>query len=190
MLTQAVCEAYVEHHFPWCPRVLRKRLVSVVRLYIPRLSDIERFHAPVLKTHDCFRASLARGARCVFLFGDPLESAQSVARMGRLYGCEWIEDHIYHLASEGDPKSIFHSDVLNYEYQLRCWSTAGGVFLVHYDDLWDRLPELCQYLGLDLVLPERRDRSSKSPPSNYDRRLFQHLRDLEKEVRAKSLSSR
>jgi len=186
MLTTAVCDAYVEHGFPWLPQLLRGSLKSIAWEYIDRLSDIDRHSAPVLKTHDLFRPQVTRSAKYVFLFGDPLESAQSVAKMGREYGLEWIEEHIYHLASQGDPSSIFQSDVLNYEHQLRVWSEAEGVFCVHYEDLWERLSELSEYLGVEVVLPERRERARKSLPASYNRELFDRLRQLEREVRSKT----
>lgn len=185
MLTNAVVESLVAARFNYLPAFVQAYLKRGSIEYLDRISDITKKCAPVLKTHDLFRDSFAQKAKYIFIFGDPLESAQSVQQMGLRHGAIWIEEHIYHLAGEGYPHEIFEKDVLNYEAQMESWGAAEGVFVVHYEDLWDKEMEISQFLGFEVSLPNRRPRTKKPLPSNFDKPLFDHLKRIELDLRAR-----
>jgi len=187
MLTRAVSGSLIDDRFGVVLSFFDSFLKRLSSDYLDRISDIESCKAPVLKTHDLFRSEFAHRAKYIFIFGDPLESAQSVEQMGKKHGIAWIEEHIHHLVGSGSPEDIFEKDVLNYEEQLKSWGNAQGVFIVHYDDLWGKEVELSQFLGYELRLPERRERAKKSLPPNYNKPLFERLKTLEQELRAKVL---
>jgi hypothetical protein len=135
--------------------------------------------APVIKTHDVYRGDLNCDIKYVFLFSDPLESAKSVDKMGEKYGASWIAKHISHLNGKGNPRDIYHADVLNYEEQIKSWSEASDTLVIHYEDLWVVGYKLEQFLGFHVQLPERTTRVSKDSPSCYNRALFKRLKRVE-----------
>ncbi|MGI9201744.1 MAG: hypothetical protein ACR2QL_11835, partial [Woeseiaceae bacterium] len=186
LLFEAVASSATAERFAFLPKVLRGYLQRIASETLVRISDIESLNAPFLKTHDLFRPEFANSAKYIFVFGQPLEAAKSVALMGEKHGSAWIEEHIYHLAGQGVPYEVLDKDVLNYEAQLKSWGNAEGVFVVHYDDLWDKSEDLSQFLGFDLALPARRDRTQKQLPSSTNEALFDRLEHIEQELRAET----
>ena len=98
--------------------------------------------------------------------------------MTEKHGMQWFEDHLYHLNSPGEFSDLYQKDVLNYERQLRSWSQGSDrqVFIVQYEDLWDRVDDLSAFLNIPVSLPERRPRAPKSLPESINIELFDHLR--------------
>ena len=94
----------------------------------------------------------------------------------------WVEEHIYHLVGRGSPYEIFEKDVLNYGGQVKAWGNAESVFIVHYDDLWNKSAELSDFLGFELRLPERRERVKKGSAVSYNLEIFDYLRRQEKAI--------
>uniref|UniRef100_A4SDT9 Nucleotide-diphospho-sugar transferase n=1 Tax=Chlorobium phaeovibrioides (strain DSM 265 / 1930) TaxID=290318 RepID=A4SDT9_CHLPM len=185
MLTSAVAESLVVSRFSYLPALFRNHINRFSIEYLARISELNKESAPVLKTHDLFRKESKDKARFVFVFGDPLESAQSVEQQAKKHGSVWVEEHIYHLVGQGSSVEILEKDALNYESQLMSWGFAEGAFLVHYDDLWQRNAELSRFIGFDVQLPERRPRSSKPLPTVFNKALFDHLKKLEIELKRK-----
>ena len=186
LLFDAVASSAAADRFAFLPKALRGFLQRIASDTLVRISDIESHNAPFLKTHDLFRPEFADSAKYIFVFGEPLEAAKSVAQMGEKHGSAWIEEHIYHLAGQGTPYEVLDKDVLNYEAQLKSWGNAEGVFVVHYDDLWGKREDLSQFLGFDLALPARRERTQKQLPSSINEALFDRLEQFEADLRAKT----
>ena len=185
LLTHAIAQALVDSRFRWLPSVIKRYIKHFSTDYINRIQNIDGANAPVIKTHDIFRKAFSDRAKYIFVFGDPLESAQSVAQMGEKHGVNWIEEHIFHLVGRGNPREIFEKDVLNYEAQLKSWGDSKGVFVVHYDDLWNKSEELKEFLGFELRLPERRERTEKALPLSFNQEMFDYLRKQEQALRKK-----
>jgi len=186
LLFDAVASSATADRFAFLPKAPRGFLQRIASHTLVRISDIERHNAPFLKTHDLFRPEFADSAKYIFVFGEPLEAAKSVGQMGEKHGSAWIEEHIYHLVGQGTPYEILEKDVLNYEAQLKSWGEAEDVFVVHYDDLWDKREDLSQFLGFDLALPARRDRTKKQVPGSTNKALFDRLEHIEQELRAET----
>jgi len=184
LLFDAVASSATASRFAFLPKVLRGYVQRIASETLARMSDIESCNAPFLKTHDLFRPDYANSAKFIFIFGEALEAAKSVAQMGEKYGSVWIEEHIYHLVGQGAPHEVFDKDVLNYEAQLKSWGKAEGVYVVHYDDLWDKREDLSRFLGTDLALPARRERTQKQLPNSINEALFERLEQLEHDLRA------
>ncbi|GAB5413441.1 MAG: hypothetical protein Cons2KO_10440 [Congregibacter sp.] len=153
--------------------------------YVCRLSTICDNSGPVIKTHDLYAPDLHRNLRYIFLFSDPLDSALSVANMGKVHGIDWIKRHVCHLKGKGSTDNIYHEDVLNYEEQLRSWGEAQDTLVIHYDDLWSSEEELSEFVGFKIKLPGRKVRASKALPADYNKALFERLKRAEKALREK-----
>lgn len=183
MLTKAIAGSLINSRYWYLPKKFRKVLSRLSISFVDRFSCIHEECAPVVKTHDIFRGNVNPDLRLIFVFGDPVDSAKSVVRVSEQKGVEWIAQHIYHLSGEGDPGDIFQKDVLNYSGQIDAWSKAAGAFIVHYDDLWDEREALSRFLGFNLVLPVRKNRSVREVSANFNEELFEDLKDREKQLR-------
>lgn len=181
LLFDAIAQGLIAHRFQVDPESRLKGFLNKhVKKYIDRLSDIEKTRSPVLKTHDLFDTRYADAARYVYIYGDPMEAAQSVEAMVMENGKVWLDAHLYHLCSSGKLEDLYQKDILNYERQLTSWLPREGdnVFVVQYDELWDRADELSRFLGFRVCLPMRQSRAIKVPPAKYDAAMFAHLRDV------------
>lgn len=162
-------------------------LRKLVGSFVVRLSDIKTSPFPVLKTHDLFDKQFENDALYVFIYGDPLDSALSVKLMAQQKGISWFNAHIHHLNSSGELGELFHKDILNYENQMKSWSTASSerVFIINYDDLWQSQEKISDFVGLTIDLPEKRGRAVKQVPENINEELFRHLRQVMIEISSK-----
>jgi len=181
MLFNALCQGFVRSHYNVDPSsVLGSFVLKLVSAYSNRLSDVEKVPYPVQKTHALYQPRYRHSARYIFVYGDPLESAQSVDLMTKKNGVAWFSEHLYHLEASGDLCDLFRKDILRYEDQLRKWGGApkDSVFAVSYEDLWVKKSEIAQFVGFEFDLPERRPRTPKKEPKEYNVELFQTLREL------------
>lgn len=159
-----------------------RRLPSWSKCFVNRLSDIDNSYAPIKKTHALYREEYRDKAKYIFVYGPPLDSAISVKSMTERNGEHWFRNHLYHLESEGSLDQLFTEDILRYEDQMCSWGSAASrnVLCVHYSELWEREAEISEFLGLQITLPEKRERAAKKAPSYYDTTLFDRLGNLEK----------
>ena len=75
---------------------------------------------------------------------------------------------------------LFEKDILNYERQIDSWikNSADAVLYVRYEELWDKLEEIKEFLGFEVFLPDRRERSHKPVPKKINTELFKYLESL------------
>jgi hypothetical protein len=179
MLFDAITSAFVKTKISngLLNKIFLRKLCSG---YLNRMHDIDIFSPIILKTHDIIDKKYVDKAKFVFVYGDPLESAQSVDNMVHNKGLVWFEEHQYHLRASGEYKDLYVQDVLNFESQIKAWFgiKSDKVMIIRYDELWDRTDELSEFLGFPIILPARRERSSKILSANYDAKLFARLRRL------------
>jgi hypothetical protein len=151
--------------------------------FVARMADIPKSPFVVYKTHDIF--TNLPDCKFIFVHGDPLDSAMSVQKMVKREGIEWFHTHQYNLSATGEYDDLFDKDVLNFAGQVRSWMGArrGNVFIVAYADLWEKQVDLGAFLGFPICLPERRERSPKTLPTNINAKLFEQLRGLVDERR-------
>ena len=185
LLTNSICESIVRKKVWFAPGFVKRWLIARSSRFVDRLDSRGFESYPVVKTHDLL-GHTNRRAKYIFAYGDPLEAALSVLEMGKEAGRKWIDQHIYNLHGQGTSFEILEKDVLNYEGQLKSWGFAEGVFVVHYDEIWDKVAELEAFLGFPVRLPERRNRSEKTRKHWYNSELFQRLRMLEAKLRQRS----
>lgn len=137
----------------------------------------------VYKTHDIphHDIGLVSNVRFIFIYGDPLYSAQSVMTRTRRHGEIWLDEHLYNLSGHGNLHDIPVQDILNYEKLLTAWYKvkSENVLLVDYADLWDRLDEINQFTGFSTDLPERQERDRiQEQDIRFDQDLYDRLRAL------------
>jgi hypothetical protein len=121
----------------------------------------------VYKTHD-FPEGLRNhtNVRAVFLFGSASDSAKSVYLQEQKLGRQWIDRHFAHLHTDQPFEELFERDVLRIGDQLEAWTNCDHtpVLGVHFDAIWDNVDRIRNFTGLDLVLPQRRERQAKILP--------------------------
>jgi hypothetical protein len=181
MLSTAIAESLVRHRFKVNPTSwLGSLLTDLAFTFTERVSDVVSSRIPVHKTHGLLPPKAPNGTRFVFIYGDPLDSALSAQRTVDLHGRLWFEQHLYHLESQGSYGDLFEKDILNYEKQIDSWmrNSSAAVFHVRYEDVWEKLESLNEYLGFQVVLPRKRERSQKSKPNKINEDLFTYLRSL------------
>lgn len=193
MLFRSIQTSYFTHksnslYFNLAGRIIpSKYLLRLSELYLDSFADFPRFYAPIQKTHVLCDYNYTRSARCIFVFGDPLESALSVYQQSQLKGPQWAAKHLCHLQSNSSIDALFQQDALNYEQQLKSWMHPD-VFYLHYLDIWKYKNELSRFLGFTLILPPQLNRTPKAfvnlPQVNEE--LFSYLRNLESIARDQS----
>jgi hypothetical protein len=193
MLHEALAEGFVRHRFGRLagPSVGRE-LARLSKRFVDRLVDVPKFPEPIQKTHDLYDDAAPPSAKYIFVYGDPLEAAQSVESMVAARGEIWLERHLFHLRSSGLLSELYRRDILNYEKQLGCWMGRyrSNVLPVHYDDLWRRTDEIAEFVGFPLTLPARVTRTPKAEPKLIDEALFERLREVQERYSQMSPSRR
>lgn len=185
LLFRSVVEGYIKRRRPTLARLFPKTMRKLAGAFIARLDDIESMARPVGKTHDLFTDACASNATVIFIYGDPLESALSVENQVKKNGASWFDHHVFHLRSRGRSSDLYQADVLNYRNQMDSWVTTKreNVLVLHYDQLWEMKNEISHFLGFEVSIPLRRQRSAKSLPNEYSLAMFDSLRKLERAAR-------
>ena len=160
--------------------LLNNFLFKRAQAFLPRLADMKSFRQPILKTHDLFNQELSLKAKFIFIAGDPLESVQSTQQMTQKFGRIWLDEHLYHLASNKNPKDLLQEDVLNFEQQITSWLSIqpDKILILRFEEVWDRNDELSAFVGFPVQLPSRIERSTKAPLKHYNQELFTRLQTL------------
>ena len=104
----------------------------------------------------------------------------SVEKMVEMHGRFWFDTHQFHLQASGDYENLYQKDVLNYERQIISWlgNSEQKVFGIQFEEIWDRVDEISEYLGFKIILPDKRERKKKPSDIKYNMKLFTHLRSL------------
>jgi hypothetical protein len=179
MLFNAISSSFIDNNHKRIVSCLgRSFLKKLCSGYLDRIQDIGLFSPTILKTHDLIDTSQIDKAKFIFVYADPLDSAQSVEKVVQEKGLIWFEEHQYHLRGSGEYKDLYEKDVLNFENQIKTWTNVNSdrVMIIRYEELWDRVDELSDFVGFPVNLPERRERSPKKPPASYNTKLFARLR--------------
>lgn len=191
MLFEAVTRSYIKHRFNLnSTSYIGDKLAKLASDYCDRLADISKTNAAVIKTHALWDGYAEPGVKYLFVHGDPLDSALSVAGMVDKLGEDWFKEHLYHLESKGgELGDLYQSDVLNYENQIVSWSGAkvDAVLCVAYERLWDMTPKIREHVGFDVRLPEFVPRPEKSTKVAINQPLFEELRRIRKSAFSKEL---
>ncbi len=178
LLCDSIADGLIAHRFGRrLPPLFMRALRYVAMEFADRLADIDGLDYPVLKTHDFPQDGTLPDGKYLFVFGPPLESAQSVVRTARSRGNAWFEKHLHHLRAHGFVSDLFRADVLNFESQVNAWMSvrADDVFMIPFDELWERTDEISRFVGVDIRLPQRNPRQPKSAVADIDRELFAQL---------------
>ena len=116
---------------------------------------------PVLKTHQRpSHLKIASEARAIFMYGDPLLAVIST-RIHR-----WDSRHFWNCGCSADPATsdIYSSDILGYEAMFDEWVLLRPqkcrTLLLRYETMHDHVATISEFLGREIVLPPRRERST------------------------------
>ena len=193
LFTTCVARSYLSSLNLILPQVLEKYLAPLLIEYVEDLRSIRFSSAPVIKTHDLYLSeSFPTGTKSIFIYGDPLISAVSVALQRENLGDAWVTQHIRHLRGTGDVSELFSRDVLNYEAQVNSWAESPSLKL-HYPSYWNQQNSISEYLGFDICLPTYQVRDTclgdvdiLKSKYNIDLSLFDYLRLCNGEIMASS----
>ena len=96
-------------------------------------------------------------------------------------GHSWFEQHQYHLKASGSYKELFDKDVLNYKGQIKSWMLKkhnNDLLCIAYEELWDKVDAISEFLGFKVELPKKHGRISKALPSKLNEQLFSDLNHI------------
>lgn len=181
MLYDALINSLIQYRFGLAQTsFLAKKLKAYLSGHVYDLANIRSAPFIVCKTHDVQENAPKGPFRYLFIYGDPLESALSVAKMTEKMGRFWFIEHQAHLRARGRYESLYHEDVLNYKGQLTSWlgTPRNDVLCIDYDELWDKIDDLSDFVGFPVTVPARRSREKKKVPEDVNYPLFQELRGL------------
>ena len=182
MLFDSTAKSLVKHRHPLLHKsLISNRITNSIKVFVKKLQQVHLKHELIFKTHDLFDKSYSNFAKYIFVFGDPLQSAQSVEIMAKKYGAKWFSQHLENLSSSGNLNELYSKDILNYERQVESWMTAetNSVFCVHYEDIWNKVDLLSKFVGFEIELPEKLPRKNKDPLVKFDEQLFNKLKHIE-----------
>ena len=138
LFTMCIARSYLSSLRLPFPKKFEKYLAPLLIEYVEDLREIRFSTAPVIKTHDLYLAeSFPHDTKSIFIYGDPLISAVSVALQRESLGEAWVVQHIRHLRGSGQVSELFSKDVLNYEEQIISWSESPSLKL-HYPTYWNQ----------------------------------------------------
>ena len=186
LFTRCVAQSYLRSNHKYLFFFFGYYISRLLVEYIEDLSLIDSVISPIVKTHDLYSPRFySNNIKYIFIYGDPLLSAISVANQRESRGDGWVNLHIRHLRGKGTANEIFCDDVLNFEGQLRAWAPSNAMML-RYPDYWKQQDIISKYLGFNFLLPLYIDRlkdfENESVPERYkySPKLFDYLRSCEK----------
>ncbi len=181
MLFDAIADGWCNHRLGRLGGLFETVCNRLAKGFVERIDSMEYAPYVVCKTHDSIDENPDLRVKYVFVYGDPLESAMSVEQMIRKGGTEWFAKHQYHLRANGSIEDLFRKDVLNYAGQMAAWKKVkdfDNVFCVSFSDLWARENDLSDFLGFEIELPTKRERTQKHRPPEVNMALFDELRRI------------
>lgn len=127
--------------------------------FVPRLADADIQDGEIIKTHDRAPEVIPDHWRVIYLHGDPEVIRRSVLAQSE----EWKRVHFEHFGRVyvDDETSLINSDGLGLEDNFASWSKHHGVLRLHYDRLFESAGIISELLGVDIVLPKRKERTTQ-----------------------------
>jgi hypothetical protein len=183
MLYKAVAESWGKARFgPLAPRLMPLFSESAWKL-----DETPLIGGVLYKTHD-LPDHLPRAARAkvLFTYRKASEVALSIADRHAQRGAKWFIRHRIHLRGEGDFDTFLRQDSLGLEAQVDRWLEAEGLDLLglRYETLWDHVPEIEDFLGFKVQLPEQRGSRRPAGPALHSEQLAQTYAALDRKIAA------
>ena len=160
LLFRAVTDAMTRRRFGWTSRLGRALCAGVAF----DLAGTRLRPGVVYKTHGYpDEIAAVRGLSVVYVFSRASAIATSVVSCEPRYGRAWVDLHLQHVRADGPFEDITRRDVLRLEDQYTAWlqtSHSFPVLALRYENLWENVDALSDFLKLKVALPPRRDRLS------------------------------
>lgn len=122
--------------------------------FVPRLSETEIEDGEIIKTHDIAPEVIPENWKVIYTHGD----IEAIRRSIRKQPDEWRAAHFENLGLEYvDETSI---DELDLTPNMDSWKQHGNVLFIHYDELFESEDIISQFLGVEITLPKRKQRTS------------------------------
>jgi hypothetical protein len=117
----------------------------------------------IYKSHDYPSLILDSRVKMIYTFGSAVDVVLSLTRLLEERGEGWMRLHFEHLkrAYPKNFESILGEDILGLENHLNSWLNARNIKIafVRYESMWENQAKLSEFLGFNLILPEKKSRS-------------------------------
>jgi len=137
----------------------------------------------VYKTHDYPTRQLKnKKARVVYTYDEPSTVLSSVINKTNKEGKKWLKQHAENMNGKYTKRrDLFEEDSLGIQDNYLAWEKYEGckVMMVKYSDIWKRKKEISKFIGFQLYLPTKKERSSSTD----------NMTNLEKEKIARTFRS-
>lgn len=123
-------------------------------IFVARLSETKIEDGEIIKTHDIAPDELPEHWKVIYTHGD----IDAIRRSIRKQPDEWRIAHFAHLGLEYvDETSI---DELDLQPNMESWKQHDNVLFIHYDELFESEDIISKFLGVEITLPKRKQRTS------------------------------
>lgn len=183
MLYNAIADGFVRKKFKISAKSILGGVIKKLSIgYVDSVKDLKGEKCVIIKTHNVYEnIDNNYKYKFIFVYSDPLESAFSVDLMVKQKGIGWFYKHQNNLNASGDYSDLYKEDVLNYERQMKSWMSQNrnNIMCVAYEDLWDKIGLLSDFLGFKVELPVKRERAKKKKDvKDINLKMFEELKKL------------
>ncbi len=147
-----------------------KQSMKALKCEAWNLQESIRLHnGCIYKTHDLpsDRLYLER-FKIIYLHDKPSQIVTSMFKITSNEGLGWLRLHLNHLRSdERYYKRFLKDEIFNIKEHLVQWKKydADNILFIHYEDIWNSIGKIEEFVGFSLELPPQRKRSSSEAVS-------------------------
>ncbi|MDT9266490.1 tetratricopeptide repeat protein [Limnospira sp. PMC 1223.20] len=124
------------------------------------------YFSSVKKTHALAPQKLPKEYKVIFIFGDVINSIISTK------SSRYDKFHFLNCGCTKDPENtdIYLEDALNYTAMFESWNQDNGypVISVRYEAIYNNVDRISEFLGINLILPPFKPRSTKHSDCSDD----------------------
>jgi len=127
--------------------------------FVHQLERTEILDGEIIKTHDKAPKVIPDNWKVIYLHGNEDAIYKSVL----LQSNEWKKQHFIHFGKEfvDNETSIIFGDGLGLQENYDSWKDKNNVLCIHYDNLFESEGIISEFLGVDITLPKRIQRTTK-----------------------------
>lgn len=125
--------------------------------FVHYLADADIQDGEIIKTHDRAPDIIPDHWRVIYLYGD----TDAIRRSVLAQSDEWKRTHFEHFGKVfvDDQTSLIENDGLDLAGNYASWH-RHGVLCVHYDELFESSERISEFLGIEITLPPRKNRTT------------------------------
>jgi hypothetical protein len=127
--------------------------------FVHKLSTAIIEDGEIIKTHDKAPETIPNNWKVIYLHGDKDAIYKSVLNQPT----EWKKQHFIHFDKQfiNNEESVIFGDALGLDSNYESWKKHGNVLCIHYENLFESEGIISEYLGVQITLPKRIERTTK-----------------------------